>query len=210
MKICIIGNGIVSLTLAQALVNIGISVDVFYSKKHKNINLGRTLGISKSNIEYFNNNILNIKKILWKIKNIKIYTENFKNNEILNFTNRNKHVFSILHNHQLFSILESSLKKNKFFNYKKNINYKRLLKKNYKLIINCDFNHEITKKFFSNMIKKEYDSFAFTTCINHKKIPNNNIATQIFTNNGPIAFLPISNNKTSIVYSFRTKEKKKS
>ena len=29
----------------------------------------------------------------------------------------------------------------------------------------------------------------------------NNIATQIFTKIGPLAFLPISDNKTSIVYS---------
>ena len=102
--------------------------------------------------------------------------------------------------------MDRSLKKNKLFHYKKNIHYKRLFKENYNLIINCDFNHEITNRFFSNMIKKEYDSFAFTTCIYHKKISNNNIATQIFTNNGPIAFLPISNTKTSIVYSYRTKE----
>ena len=31
-----------------------------------------------------------------------------------------------------------------------------------------------------------------TTIINHEKI-SNNIATQIFTKNGPLAFLPISN-----------------
>ena len=36
---------------------------------------------------------------------------------------------------------------------------------------------------------------------------SNSIATQIFTNNGPIAFLPISNNKTSVVYSLRSKSK---
>ncbi len=33
----------------------------------------------------------------------------------------------------------------------------------------------------------------------------NNIATQIFTKNGPIAFLPISKNKTSVVYSIYEK-----
>ena len=36
----------------------------------------------------------------------------------------------------------------------------------------------------------------------------NNVATQVFTNSGPIAFLPISNNKTSIVCSLDTKNKK--
>ena len=36
----------------------------------------------------------------------------------------------------------------------------------------------------------------------------NNTATQIFTRNGPIAFLPIANNETSIVCSLDTKNKK--
>ena len=36
--------------------------------------------------------------------------------------------------------------------------------------------------------------------ISHKKIINKT-AVQIFTNNGPLAFLPLSNNQTSIVFS---------
>ena len=42
---------------------------------------------------------------------------------------------------------------------------------------------------------KEYDSLAYTTVIEHEKITNN-IARQIFTKIGPLAFLPISNNRT--------------
>ena len=51
---------------------------------------------------------------------------------------------------------------------------------------------------------------AYTTILKHKKIRNNQ-ATQIFTKNGPFAFLPISNTETSLVYSFngRTKLSKK-
>ena len=41
----------------------------------------------------------------------------------------------------------------------------------------------------------------------YKKIANN-IATQIFTKSGPIAFLPISNSETSIVCSLDTKNRK--
>ena len=206
MKICIIGDGLVSLTLAKALVNKDICVDVFYNQKHKNHNQTRTLGISKSNIEYFNSNILNIEKLLWEIKKIIIYTENSSDNEIIKFDDSNKRLFSIIQNHQLQNLLAIQLKKNKFFNYKKNIDFKILLKKNYKLIINCESDNLITKKFFSKKIEKKYNSFAFTTIIEHKKILSNNIATQIFTENGPIAFLPISNTKTSIVYSIRVKK----
>ena len=105
MKICIIGDGLVSLTLAKALVNKDICVDVFYNQKHKNHNQTRTLGISKSNIEYFNSNILNIEKLLWEIKKIIIYTENSSDNEIIKFDDSNKRLFSIIQNHQLQNLL---------------------------------------------------------------------------------------------------------
>jgi 2-octaprenyl-6-methoxyphenol hydroxylase len=68
------------------------------------------------------------------------------------------------------------------------------------LIINCDPQNIITKKYFSKKITKKYNSRAFTTIIKHDKITNNT-ALQIFTREGPLAFLPISNNETSIVFS---------
>ena len=68
MKVCIIGDGLVSLTLAKTLVNQGIFVDILTNKKSYKVNKYRTIGISKENIDFFNKNILNIKKLLWKIK----------------------------------------------------------------------------------------------------------------------------------------------
>ena len=94
MKVCIMGDGLTSLTLAKALVNRDIFVDVLYEENNKNYNQTRTLGISKSNIEFFNNYILNINKILWKIDNIKIFTENLKNEEIIDFSSQ-KNYFSL-------------------------------------------------------------------------------------------------------------------
>ena len=73
MKVCIIGDGIVSLTLAKALTNEGIYVDVYSNKNLKIINKSRTLGISKANVNFYNNNILNIQKLLWKVNKIEIY-----------------------------------------------------------------------------------------------------------------------------------------
>ena len=58
----------------------------------------------------------------------------------------------------------------------------------------------LTKKYFNKKILKKYNSKAYTTVFKHKKIQND-IAVQIFTKNGPLAFLPISKNETSIVYS---------
>ena len=75
MKVCIIGDGLASLTLASVLIKKDIFVDILSPKKNILYDQSRTLGISKSNIDYFNNEIANIKKISWEIKKIKIFTE---------------------------------------------------------------------------------------------------------------------------------------
>ena len=205
MKICIIGDGLVSLTLANVLIQKEISVDIFSKRKNDKYHKTRTLGISKSNIDYFNKEIIDIKKISWEIKNIKICTEKYSNQEIINFNNNGKQIFSIIKNYKLYKILIDNLKKNKFVKFKKITNYKNFDKDKYNLIINCDTQNQITKDFFYNKIEKNYNSYAYISIIDHKKLSENNIAYQNFTNKGPIAFLPISNIQTSVVYSLRIK-----
>jgi len=202
MKVCILGSGLTSLTLAKTLVNQGIYVDIYLSKNNLDKDKTRTIGISKTNIDFFNKYILNIEKILWDINKIEIYSESLNNEKILNFKNSNHKLFSILKNYELFNYIYSKLIKDKLCNFKKVTISSNLLKKNYDLFINCDFSNSITKKFFQKQIKKNYHSFAFTSIIKHKKIKNNT-AIQIFTTKGPFAFLPISNNETSVVYSIR-------
>ena len=203
MKICILGNSLTSLTLAQNLVNLGIRVDVFSQLKKKDKNHNRTLAISKSNIDFFNNHILNIDKLLWDIKKIEIFSENLNNEAILNFKNDKDQLFSILKNNDLYKLLYSKLQKHTFCKFKKNIINKKIIEKNYQLVINCDANNPITKKFFYKKIIKNYKSYAHTCIIHHKKISENDKAIQIFTKFGPLAFLPISNSTTSIVFSVR-------
>ena len=58
MRVCILGNSLSSLTLAKALVNQKIYVYVVEQNNHHLENKTRTLGISKSNVEYFNKNII--------------------------------------------------------------------------------------------------------------------------------------------------------
>ncbi len=199
MRICILGAGLSSLTLAKALVNQNINVDILVQKKINQSNQYRTLGISKSNVEYLNKNIINVDKITWKLKKIEIFSENLKNEKLLNFENKKTELFSIIKNYKLFSLLEKTLSNSKYFNkiYEKNT-FRQI--KNYDLVINTDYFNPITKKYFSKKILKKYNSFAYVTLIVHEKI-NNDIATQIFTKKGPLAFLPISNYETSIVYS---------
>ncbi len=199
MKVCILGDGLTGLTLAKALVNQNIYVDLVSQRKKSLSNKNRTIGISKSNIEYFNSNIVNTKKIAWNLQKIEIFSDKLKNEKILNFENKNKILFSIIKNDQLIKILNISLKKNKFY---KKIYLKEdsNLLENYNLVFNTNYDNFITKKYFSKKISKIYNNLAYTTIIKHNKI-SNNIATQIFTKRGPLAFLPISNFETSIVYS---------
>ena len=115
MRVCIIGSSLSALTLAKALVNQNIFVDLFSSNKNHKINCSRTIGISKSNFDYFNRNIVNIEKISWKLKKIEVYTDKNKNEKILNFENSNKQLFSIIKNYQLYEVLNKNLFKNKYF-----------------------------------------------------------------------------------------------
>ena len=200
MRVCIIGSGLSSLTLAKALVNQNIRVDFLTQKKDLKLNKSRTLGISKSNTDFLNKNIINIENILWDIKKIEIFSDNLKKEKLLTFKNNNNKLFSIIKNYELHKILEKDLSKNKLFKKKLIDNKKLSFINNYELIINCDYFHIVTKKFFSKKILKKYNSFAHTTIIKHKKILND-VAVQIFTKRGPLAFLPISNYETSVVYS---------
>jgi len=204
MKVCILGNGLTGLALAKALVNQGIYVDLFINKKINNKDKSRTLGISKDNVKFFNQNILDIKKLLWNINKIEIYSENLRDEKLLNFEDYKESLFSIVKNHELYNYLFLELKKNELIKIKKYTSYKNILQK-YKLIINCDSNNQITKKFFYKNLNKNYNSLAYATIMKHRSLKNYT-ASQIFTKNGPLAFLPISKKETSIVYSFSGKK----
>ena len=125
MKVCILGNSLTSLTLAKALLNKGIYVDIFFNQINKKQDKSRTIGISKSNIEFFNKKILNIEKFLWNIDKIEINSENLDNNKILEFENNSKRLFSIIRNYELYNYLLSNIKNNQ--NLKINIKKDQLV-----------------------------------------------------------------------------------
>ena len=202
MKVCILGDGLTTLVLAKALVNQGINVHLFSDLKIRKVNKNRTVGITRDNVKFFNENILNIQKLLWDINKIEIFTENLNQEKILNFENKKK-LFSTIRNYELLSSLKKELNKNKLFKTKKIFNNFLQIQGNYNLIINCDYKNKISKKFFYKRIDKNYNSFAHTTIVKHDKIEDNNTAYQYFTKRGPLAFLPISKNETSIVYSVK-------
>jgi 2-octaprenyl-6-methoxyphenol hydroxylase len=208
MTVCILGNSLTALTLAKTLANQKINVDLLFNKKNYKIDRYRTIGIANNNIKFFNNNIINIEKIIWKLKRIEIFTDNLKKEKLINFKANKDHLFSIVKNNKLYQLLEKDLSKNKFFKSKflnkKNISFLD----RYELVINCDSSNFITNRYFNKKIIKNYNSYAYTTIIEHDQILNDT-AFQIFTKKGPIAFLPISNRETSVVYSIHNSYEKK-
>jgi len=210
MKVCLIGNGLTTLSLGKNLINKKIKV-FNYTTGNKTKTRTRTIGVSKDSLDFFNKEIIQLKKnMTWDIKKIDIYTEKYKNQKILNFEESQFNLFSMFKNSEINKYLEKNLKKNKLFKkilIKNDQSLKKVINMNFDLIINCDANNMITKNFFFRKINKNYNSKAFTCIIKHKKITNNT-ASQIFTKIGPIAFLPLSNFKTSIVFSANLKNKK--
>jgi len=202
MNVCLIGNGLTNLVLAEVLEskNIGVTI-LFDSKKTNNFN-SRSIAISNKNYDYLNNDVINIKKISWPINNIEIFKETSIAKKIFNFKNKQNNLFFTIKYNNFYNLIKNKIKKNKKIKFLKTnkILYKNLINNNYDLIINSDSRSSISKDFFNKKIIKDYKSTAFTTLIKHQEIKNN-IATQIFTNYGPLAFLPISNNETSIVFS---------
>ena len=111
MRVCILGSGLSCLTLAKALVNQKIYVDVKVSGNFLKPSKSRTIGISKSNLEFFNKHVINIDKITWKLRQIHIFSDSLKKEKLLNFENSKNQLFSILKNYELYNVLNKSLKK---------------------------------------------------------------------------------------------------
>ena len=191
-----------AIILSKALVNIGCSVHVFQINKKKRNFSTRTIGISKSNFDFINKNIIPLnKKKFHSIKKIRIFSNN--KNEIIKFYNNGDNLFSLIELNKFSSIIRNNLKSNKLFKLK-NFNESHFkntsFKENFNLIINCEKDNFLTRKYFSKKFKKKYDSIAYTALLYHKKTANIE-AKQYFTNIGPLAFLPLSSKITSVVLS---------
>ena len=199
MNICLLGNNLTNLVLANILLKKKINVDIISQSKPSILtNTVRTIAISNENYKFLKQNIKGISTFGWPTEKIKIYSAKNKSSELFEFKNKNQSNFFLLK----YSVLYNLMKRNKslkFINLK-NYNLNDIKKRDYNLIINSEQNNPITKKYFQKKIEKNYKSLAHTAIIDHKRIENK-IAVQIFTKNGPLAFLPLSNNQTSIVFS---------
>ena len=209
MKICLLGNGLTAIVLAKIFADKNLEVHNFIKNEKIRISKLRTVGISINNIKFLEKYYPNITKLGNAINEIKIYNDRDIKNQILNFNNQGTTKFYIFKYEKLYKFLKEKYFNNKKIRIIKNNNnniYSRNTKNNYDLIVDTELNSLFARKNFFSSIKKNYQSHAYVTLIKHDKIKNN-IARQVFTRNGPIAFLPLNNSITSVVLSFKKIEK---
>ena len=64
MNVCLIGDGLISLTLAKTLINKKIKVFMYCENNKKPPKVNRTIGISSDNLDFIQKEIIKINKIL--------------------------------------------------------------------------------------------------------------------------------------------------
>ncbi len=226
-KICIIGGGLTGLVTAISLSKLKCQIDLITENHNQKIKSPRTIAISENNFEFFDKLSVfkSLKNILWPCTIMKLYEADQNNqfSKVFEFNNNKKKekILYMTENLKITNLLIKKIKKIKSISIKKNkriskiktngllksikINNKEL---KYNLIIICTgSNSDLVKNTFQNdVIENSYEELSITTIIKHDKI-SNNTARQIFLNNEILALLPISNNRTSIVWSVK-KDKK--
>ena len=221
-KICIIGGSLTALVTAISLAKLNCEIDLMIDNENPTLKSNRTIAISESNFDFINKlNISNfLKKEMWSCSIMKLYTvKNKKFSEIfeLNNSNKQKKILYIFENSKMMKLMMNKIKKIKSIsvkNYKKipSISSSGLLKSikyndnNYKynLVIICTgYNSSLVKKLFNKqIIENSYGELAITTILKHSSF-NNETVRQIFLDNEILALLPVSNTRTSIVWSVK-------
>ena len=221
-KICIIGGSLTGLVTAISLAKLNCEIDLLIDNANPTLKSNRTIAISESNFDFISK--LNIsqflKKEMWSCSIMKLYTaKNKKFSKIfeLNNSNKQKKILYIFENSKMMKLMMNKIKQIKSIsvkNYKKvpSISSSGLLKSikynnnhsKYNLVIICTgYNSSLVKKLFNEqMIVNSYGELAITTILNHSSF-NNKTVRQIFLDNEILALLPISNTRTSIVWSVK-------
>ncbi len=205
MKVCLIGNNLTSLILGYILSKKKIYSEIYSKNNHKYNFKTRTLGISEYNLKYLTKFFKNIPNHTKSINEIEVLINNEKINKKVSFNENSKVLFNMIKYDKIVSLVRSSVTKSKYISFKKikkNSEYLSLNRnKKFYFIINCEKSNILTSKFLKTGIFKNYKNMAFTTIIKHEKIKNDR-AIQIFTKYGPIAYLPLSEKSTSVVFSY--------
>ena len=185
-EIAIIGDGITAKLVAIAFYQIKI-MPILISNNKKKIYSNASISISNHSQKILSSYGIDIKKKANPIHSIKLYEQNYRIKEdVIFFNKKSKQPLS-------FVILKNDLEKI----LDENINNKfKIIKsrpKQSSLVIN-------TINSPAKKISWNYNEKAFTFLIKHTKLLNF-CARQLFVEAGPIAFLPLDSNITSVVFS---------
>jgi len=224
-KVCIIGGGLTGLMTAITLSKLNLQIDLVTGDIDQNIKSNRSTAISQENYNFLKKlKISNFaKKDFWPCSKMKLYTERKTNKfdeifQIKNDKNPEQKILYMMNNSKIKKKLMSNIKKEKLITIKsqkrvlgivssgmlKSLKFNKVDNSKYNLIIICaGADSKLAKKIFQNMIfKRSYGEVAITTTIEHVALKNETVR-QIFLPNEIFALLPISNTRTSIVWSVK-------
>jgi len=228
-KICIIGGSLTGLTTAISLSKLNCDIDLVTGNFQANFNSNRTIAISESNLNFLKKlNIIQLTdKEFWPCSKMELYMEDKKEKFLkifeINTDYKKKKILYMLENSKLLKLMIKKIEETKSISIKSNekiseiftsglLKSIKLNKKNYKynLIILCSGNNSSLVKdiFNDHFIQNSYDETSVTTILNHNSLKNN-IAKQFFLEDEILALLPISNTKTSVVWSVKNNKYKK-
>jgi len=224
-KVCIIGGGLTGLITALSLSKLNLHVDLVIGSEERNIKSNRTTAISQENYNFLKKlKIIDSSQIdCWPCSQMKLYSENKigKFEEIFKINKDKKpkeRILYMMNNAKVIKNLIKNIKKSKSINIKseknvsnivsngllKSLQFKNLDSSKYNLIIICTGSDSniLKKSMQGEVFRQTYDEWAITTIVQHNLFKNDTVR-QIFLDNEIFAFLPISNTKTSIVWSVK-------
>ena len=135
MNICLLGNNLTNLVLANILLKKKINVKIIcQSEKSLSTNTIRTIAISNENYKFLKENIKGLSILGWPSEKIKIYSDKNISSELFEFKNKSNNNFYLLKYIELYKLL----KKNKSLKFTKlkNLNFENIKKNNFDIIIN--------------------------------------------------------------------------
>jgi 2-octaprenyl-6-methoxyphenol hydroxylase len=221
-KICIIGSGLTGLMIAYLLSKFRLQIDIVEQDFNKKKINPTKIALSKSSLdELCLYGLKDIRKKSNIIKNIYLHDSyssiSLKQDLHFSVSNKKEALAYIIDSNTLFSDIYKKLKSLKNINFLnkeilsindgkffKEITFKDLIKKNYNLIIFASANNlSLLSKFkLRKVVDKSYNEDAYVFNLFHEKISNNS-ARQFFLKDGPLAFLPVSSEETSVIWSIK-------
>ena len=219
----IFGNGLSSKALALAMSNLSFKTLIINPKTEKVTSENLVTFISDGSLKYLSS-ILESKDLLEESEEIKqIMCEHILNSRKsrINFIDQNKKSLGrIISNNNLNKIFENEISQRKDLvdiiniqpcNFRTEENYVHLLQNDNilhsaKLLFfsSMDKNNPIVKPF--NFVNKNLNQVALSISAQLSR-SKKNCAYQIFTEDGPIALLPINDYEASIVWSLKNNSK---